>query len=153
MKYVKLSCQFLLLLTTIIWFFYLINIDKKLSIYISNNYTYWVLFYAILLAGSLYDTCKDISQWAKASISESLQKKKVIRILKILKPSDKLILSKFILEQSNEYFFNPKDTSIDWLTACKLMYPTGTIRQDQKHGYRLSVWAQDYLSRNPNLLY
>lgn len=144
--------QFILLTQTIIWVFAKAKIDPKLEAGINQFHTYWVIFYAIFISLAFFDKCIELFSWLTQIISERIYYRKLLKIVKNLKPQDKHILGKFIVDRKREVFLNSLDDSTEWLTSNKLIIKTGSTA-DKKDGYKLAIWARDYLIRNPNLLY
>lgn len=145
--------QFLLLLLVTLSAAALANLDATLSKIYYDLHTEWALLLVVTLTASLFQTAQSVATSLKAMITETIMQRRIKHILKTLKPGDKMLLAQFMVGDVAEIFVAPSISHADWLASCKIIYATGNVRSDLKRGYRLAVWARDYLAKNPNLLY
>ncbi|WP_288842073.1 super-infection exclusion protein B [uncultured Deefgea sp.] len=150
---IKKIFQFLLLLASIIFIIAHFEIDSTLSNWAKKYKTECLLIYSVLITASIFSLISNLCGWIISITTEKFQLQRLEKILRNLKPADKLILNNFITNNERQIFLSPSNPSIDWLLSCKILHDTGEIKSDQKRGYRVAIWARDYLSKNPNLLY
>lgn len=144
--------QFILLVQTIAWAFAYIGQGSMLGVYVNRSNDYWVISYVVILSLAIFDKYLTFFSWLVQIVSCTIYSKKLLKVIKNLKPQDKLILSKFVIENKRELFLNSLDENTEWLASNKIIIRTGSTA-DKKDGYKLAIWSRDYLTKNPNLLY
>lgn len=145
--------QFLWLTQTVLWVFSKLKMDSNLAGFVADNHTPWVVFYALVLSLSIFQSLVVLVDWVFVFILERVYSKKLVKIVRDLKPQDKHILSKFINDEKREIFLSVEDLSPEWLVSNKIIIKTGLVGNGKKFSYKLAVWARDYIIRNPNLIY
>lgn len=145
--------QFLWLTQTVLWIFSKLHMDSDLASFVSVNHTAWVVFFGFVLSLSIFQPLVGFTGWLFLTFIEKIYSKKLVKIVRDLKPHDKHILSKFINDEKREIFLSIDDLRAEWLLANKILVRTGLVENGKKVSYRLAVWARDYIIRNPNLIY
>lgn len=144
--------QFLLLAQTIIWIFVKIGLDVKLQTYLNDFHFYWVVSYALIMSFAIFDKYIALFAWLVQRISMRVNASKLFGLIRDLKPQDKYLLGRFVVDRKREVFLDSSDESTEWLVSNKIIIKTGSV-VDKKDGYRLAVFVREYLIKNPNVLY
>lgn len=144
--------QFILLVQTIIWVFVKIGLDVTLQVYLNNFHVYWIVFYAIAMSFAIFDKYIALFSWIVQRISIKIDAGKLSGLIRDLKPQDKYLLGRFVVDRKREIFLDSSDESAEWLISNKIIIKTGSV-VDKKDGYRLAVFVREYLIKNPNILY
>lgn len=152
LKRVKRLIQFVWLLQSVVWLLAIAGADEYLHAFVAAQHTAWVVGYALIASLSVFDCVLVFVHWSIGLLAEKFYGRRLVRIVRNLKPQDKYVLSRFITERKREIYLPAEDLSAEWLAASKIIVRTDTADERSKYGYRLSIWAWDYLVRNPNLL-
>ncbi len=152
-KMITRLAQFLWLTQTVLWIFSTLRMDGDLAGFVSGNHTVWVVFFGFVLSLSIFQPLVIFIDWVFGLFMEKIYSKKLVKIVRELKPHDKHILSKFVNDERREISLSIEDLRAEWLLANKILVKTGLVENGKKVSYRLAIWARDYITRNPNLIY
>lgn len=144
--------QFLLLFQTIIWILAKVGVDQTLKSGVEDFHFYWVLLYAVIISLAIFDKYLALFSWLVQTVSGRINSRKLIKIIQDLKPQEKQILGQFVVDRKREVFLSSLDENTEWLASNKIIIRTGSTA-GKKDGYKLAIWARDYLIKNPNFLY
>lgn len=148
----KRVVQFLWLLQSVIWLMATVQVDENLMEFVAEHHSLWVLCYGVIASLAVFERVLAFVHWCVGLLAEKFYGRRLVRIIRNLKPQDKYVLSRFITERKREIYLPAEDLSAEWLAASKIIVRTGSADEQSKTGYKLSIWAWDYLVRNPNLL-
>lgn len=151
MKRFKKISQFLCLFQTLLWLCSVFRVDAQLSEFVREYHLAWVLVFVFFLASAIFELVIDFLFWIRDVGAEKIYHRKLLSVLRSLKPTDKFVLSKFINGNTKEVFLVREEPSVEWLSSQKILITTGSV-VEKKEGYRLAIWVRDCLIRNPNLL-
>jgi hypothetical protein len=107
-----------------------------------------VLFFSLLASEALQRIWKQIF----LSLQERHNSKQFLSKAKSLSPSDKHILSLFVDERKMTRQLDPNEPSVAWLESIKFLYRSEGSGEGARAPYRISMYAMNHLSKNPNLL-
>ena len=88
----------------------------------------------------------------RSSFMDRVEARRFLHRIKALSPSDKYVLSLFVEERKLTRELDPTEPSVAWLESIKLLYRSEGSADGAKTPFRISIYAMDYLSKNPNLL-
>lgn len=129
-----------------------LNIDVKLSSFIADYFTYFLLVFLLSLAIILYDVAASIQQKNKHQFEFNQENKNLVNKLKKLSYEEKNILALYMTHKVQEKSLDPNDQAVAWLESVKFI--TNTTKIDgNKRVFRIDPTLSKHLTQNPNTLY
>lgn len=118
-----------------------------------DKYRTELLVSAVLLSSIVvYEFLGSFYSGLRTALLDRIEARRFIQRAKRLSPTDKHVLSLFIDERKLTRELDPSEPSVAWLESLKLIYRGEGAGDGVKVPFRISLYAMDYFSKNPNLL-
>lgn len=128
------------------------RIDPKITEFVDLYSTESLVVATFMIAVLSFSLLESSIVSFKAIIAASLLSHDLDRRVRQLKPSDKLLLSRFVEEGRMNLQLNPEDPSVAWLESLKILMRSGESSAPGTFSYRIAPNAMDMFTKNPNLL-
>ena len=128
------------------------GVDNNLASFINEYHTTAVVLVVLLASILLLPVFELIGNQFTINIGEHIETKRFISRVRHLSPADKYIISLFVDERKLTRVLDPSEPSVAWLESTKIILRSGEATDGKKVAYRITLFAMDYFSKNPNTL-
>lgn len=143
---------FLLILLALLGLIAYLGFDASITLFVQAHKTEEILLGVLLLSVLLYGAFASLVRHMKVFVADRIEARRFLSRIKRLSPSDKHILSMFVDERKLVRELDLAEPSVAWLESIKLIQRGNGSSDGKRVPFRISLYAMDYLSRNPNLL-
>ncbi len=128
------------------------EIDGLITSFVSFHHSGFVVLIVFSISVLIYSVFNIFSEQIRKKIEDRVEVRNFLGRIRKLSPTDKHVLSLFIEEKKLTCELDPTEPSVAWLESIKMIHRGEGSSNGRKLPFRISLYAMDYLSRNPNLL-
>ncbi len=127
-------------------------VDGKLTMFINDYHTASIVLVVLLVSILLLPIFDAIGKQVVIGLGERIETKRFFSRVRHLSPADKHTISLFVDERKLTCALNPSEPSVAWLESTKIILRSGDVVDGKKAIYRITLFAMDYFTKNPNVL-
>ncbi len=143
---------FLLIFVVLMHVAALADLNPAVTSFLDQHRTESFVFAVLLSSVLIYGFFDSLQASLRITLQDCVEAKRFVQRAKKLSPTDKHVLALFVEERKLIRELDPTEPSVAWLESLKLLYRGEGAGDGKRVPFRISIYAMDYFSKNPNLL-